>query len=869
MERPIADLMEQPEENSLLSEDLSEIALRYPTITVYGTPASWLSQSQLITMASNTDDISCDDTASSLGDSAYEFIDDKSSVVSEDEDRGNSLLFPNDGRDIQLPPNHGGLVESMNKQGDQSPSAQPSTLSFDLDSSLTTISTSNCAEKVQTGDGNIPKCCGDTFADHNEDRLPSIVLEEARIISSSTTSHVEASHTIKIYKGDEIAVIFPRTSLVASPTQVTSTIKQTLASHGLVLDEPYKLLYIGDSSARDPIIQKIGSALAATLESEKARPSRFNVVPISSFGDSTSPEVVLIDSTGLELSVEECHSASFAKLEGGNDTISMTLSDRTLVESFWSGSKFAVKEQWRLPDIAVFYLSEHDNISAKQTRRFARSFMSRHTVPCIFVSQSPSWNNPQPEPIALDPITPHLCLQAYGSDLDKSEVVQRLPIDVQSFLSLDCRQMNRNLACLAAAYRRSRSMDSHHSLPSGADKHLDDGAWTPEKLSSIQKIFRSGLILMLGFFLYQFATYGVFSTRQLYRQNLRDSAAIPMPMLTKSTSPVSSPTRGDSTIIPISTSLPIKQYLTPRSRSGRQGNTDIASFLLDGQALVPNNSNKFKISVIGDSHVLLRPPHWFTHSKKASKLSFNVSRRNNAVSHQVSTLFDGVFAIQIPRDDAHGVLKVSVWTTSKPKINESFEVDFGTSSRWRRTGYALIGLLPKDINLVNTGLTAVSNHTITNLRSLIWRVQNEAFKARKRAETIGTASLDRTVKTTDVVLGQTMGISRALSKLGHGSLLASKQFMVCAERQRKDLTRYSWKKSIHTSRRAQQLFRAAFNVKGIAYSVVDYKNKHLRTTQKRALKFWWRFRGVPKHAFTTSGSNSKTRSSGPEKTASR
>ena len=58
------------------------IALKYPTVTVYGSPSSWLSQSQLVSMASNPDDISGDDTSSSLGDSTYEFIDDKSTMLS-------------------------------------------------------------------------------------------------------------------------------------------------------------------------------------------------------------------------------------------------------------------------------------------------------------------------------------------------------------------------------------------------------------------------------------------------------------------------------------------------------------------------------------------------------------------------------------------------------------------------------------------------------------------------------------------------------------------------------------------------------------------------------------------------------------------
>lgn len=884
--------MQQPDEELLNSESLPVIILRYPTIPVYGTPASWLSQSQLVTMASNPDDSSCDDTSSSLGDSTYDFIDDKSIVVSDDEDQGNSnqSVSSHDGHEAELESNHGQHRDSANEKPSSSHSGL---LCFDPEDSLTTESQSTYGETNGDGDGPTAEGDEEIFAGQKGDRQHTIEFEESKNNSIRATRNVEGTHTLKVFKGEEISEILHHTHLLSSPTQVTATIKQTMISEGLVPDEPYKVLYVGDQSAKDPIIQKVGSALAATLRSEKTRPSRFNVVPISSFGDSLSPEVVLIDSTGLELSVEECHSASFAKREGGNDTISMTLSNRILVESYWSGSKFAITEQWKLPDLAVFYLSENDTISTKQTRRFARSFMSRHTVPCVFISQTPLWNKPA-EIIALDHRTPHMCLQAHGSEMTKYEVVKRLPIDIQTFLSLDARQMNRNLACLANTHSSSRLLDPRRSVSSDVEKDVVKtktrtyfgrllGIDEPRMLKTfafIEKILGfGGLVLLLGLFLYhQFVVSNFFGASQvsILQQNPPDATETHQPAVVKPTNTVSVSIRGEPPKILTSPSSSASPHSAPKSKSALQSNTEIASFLLGGHALVPNNSDEFKISVIGDSHIVLRPPHWFIRSRKASKLSISVARGTSALSHQVSTLFDGVFAIKIPRDDAYGVLNVSVWTTSKPKINESFEVDFGTSwfrfAGWKMTGYAMIEYVREDVNLMNTGFATAFSYASTELRSLVHGAQKHAARIRNEAGKFGKASLNQTAKTTDNVLAQTLGLSRSLSKkLNHGSLAASKQIVLYAEHLRKDFILSTSNRTLMVSRQVQQLSRAAtLNIKTVGQGVIDPR-KRVRAIQKRVLKLWWKVRGVPKHEFTKTGANvkSKARSSRPKKRTSR
>ena len=887
--------MQQPDEEPLHTEILPSIVLQYPTIKVYGTPASWLSQSQLVTMASNPDDSSCDDTLSSLGDSTYDFVDDKSTVVSDDEDQGNSnqSVSSNDVPEIELPNNHRQRRTSINDEASRSFRSHSFSLSFNPEDSHTTESQSTYEETTRNNDGFTAEDCGDLFAAQKQKRQQNLELQEFLVPGG----YSEGSHLMKVFKGTGISEVLHHTHLMTSSSQVIATARQLMTDHGLVPNEPYKVLYIGDSSAKDPIVQKIGSALAATLKSERVRRSRFNVVPISSFGDSMSPDVVLIDSTGLELSVEDCVSASFAKQDGGKDTISMTLSDQTLVKSFWSRAQFTITDEWKLPDLAVFYLSDNDNISAKQTRRFAQSFMTRHIVPSIFISQTPLWNRPM-ETVTFDRMdraTPHICLEAYSSDGKRFEIVDRLPIDIQTFVSIDARQMNRNLASLSMNYNISRMLkDSPVSRSElGKDSkiktkgraslvsfpHLGEPRIL-ENLPFTTKALVSGLVFVLGFLLYHFALASVFNASQtsVLRQSPAGTAQSDNLVFPRPTSAVSISTSAGSSNLPSLTSPATKQHPDLRSKSALQTNTEIASFLLDGHAVVPNKSEKFKINVIGDSHIVLRPPHWFIRSRKASKLLFSVSRGNSVLTHKVSTLFDGVFAIEIPREDAYGMLNVSVWTTSKPKINENFDVEFRTPwfgfATWKKTENTITKFLRKNFISVDTIFISACKHSNAALQLFIHGAQEKAGKFRNEVGKIGMASLHRTTKSKEIVLAQTMGMSRSLTrKLGRGSLAASKKIVLYADHLCNEIVLYITQKSLMVSRQAQQLPRAAFSIdlRSFANGALEYKNGHIRATQKKALKMWWKIRGVPKHEPAQVGVNGKTkaRNAGSKKWTSR
>ena len=82
--------------------------------------------------------------------------------------------------------------------------------------------------------------------------------------------------------------------------------------------------------------------------------------------------------------------------------------------------------------------------------------------------------------------------------------------------------------------------------------------------------------------------------------------------------------------------------------------------------------------ILGEREILIRIPEakmlsWL--SKEA--LSVNVSRESGKVEpERVYTTADGII-LQLAREEAYGFLNISIVTTRKPKINETFGVDFG------------------------------------------------------------------------------------------------------------------------------------------------------------------------------------------------
>ena len=802
---------------------------------------------------------SCDDTSSSLGDSSYEFIDERSNASTdyEDQDPMTESTTSSDG--------HG--FDQVDAQPQQPPpSNHDNQSSQDLDSAI--FGSQDISSEIKHFPSNQPtqehESLEHVMTEPNQQQ-ETIQFEEPSVINLNSSRFTEVSYTLPVLEQLERSNELHDALGGSFPGHLAVTVKQTMTTHSLTPQGgSYKILYVGPPEDRDAIVQKIGTALAAALkcstsESGSSRPSKFNIVPISGFGEAAAPEVVLIDSSGLELTVEECHYAASKKPGDGSDTLYMEMTDGKAVHSMWDGSKFVLSGDWKVPDIAIFCVPEHDSTQSQVTRHFARTIMRRHGVQSVVISQTEQWY--KCKECITDYLTPHICLESRLSKPGSSQVIKRAPIDLATFLSIDAGQMNRNLACLAVAHGSSRprlqqisemkSTNKVNSIQSYIcsflDSYLSDSQ--REVLENLERFEPMALFTFFSMFLF---LLGLCVSGFLGASKVSNSRIFPTTAIA-TTTPASTipPMSSFATLATSTVQTTASQVSTIRSLSP---NTDIASFLLDAYILAPNKSEQFKIHVLGDCHIVLRPPHWFSKLKKPPRLSFKVLRGTTELEHQLITLFDGVHALQIPREDAYGLLNVSIWTGPKPNINENFEVDFGSSwlkvTGWKKATRALRESVRDDLHSLQTTLSNMYGRAKRGLAASVEQLRAEVKAQKEIEKAMFQANYKTAVRTKKLLVANTKNLTRDFKAQIHERKgIISKRIRARAEQVSSDISLYTRNKTSMISQQTRLLARAAtaVNVKEVAQGVLDIRRKQLRETQKAVLKMWWKLRGVPKH----------------------
>ena len=856
---------ERPEPSSI-----STVNFHFPTIEVHGTPACWISHSQLVDMASHhNDENSADEATSSLGDSAYDFVDDRSVVTTDDESQDglSGSVASSDVRDADSNDAAFDYVLSPSREQADAHTGRSTTPQVPFGPQSPRIPVSPVGSHGLDMQG-LPRETEET-----------IVFEEPSIDDPNSSQHHAVCSTLMSGKSSSEAPILPH-----GPIENLS-IRQMMTAQFLRLgNRSFKMIYVGDSTFKDIILQKIASALAvsdklAESKSPSHRASRFSVVPISSFGDESHPDVVLIDAGRVELEINECRYASSIETPEERGTLQMMLEDDTPLRSKPKGSEFEVSEDWRCPDIAVFFIAEKEILKTKSTRRYARMFMSRHSVPSIVVTEVPQWNETS-EAMNLDHWTPHVCLETQGNGTGRHCVQKRFPIDLNTFLKIDAAHMNRNFASLTARaqdvvgnkdrtpnvkpYCRADDEESRSNQCGKGHLELDKHyrGFTHHFLD-LRVAWTVGVLFLISFGFVKLLGYPVsrFSGSPGQRINL---ASVPIAFSTISSSISTTPS--SSVVSPLGSASAAPAALAPTK--SLSSNTDIASFLLDQSNQALNQSEKFKVHVLGDSHIVMRPPHWFTRSRKNTPLYFQVSRKNSVIDSEILTLFDGVYALQIPREEAYGLLTAVVWTQSKPIVKETLEVDFGSSwlklVAWKRASRALTGSAQAELKNMQTILSTMYDKTKTGVSTLAhknpavntWNQRFEtAVLAFRRNWSNGMREL--LVANSNSLPDHLVGLVQNRGRMAVEHMESFRQALS------DQLICYATNKMSTISQKASHVRHAyaesPFN--SVARSASGKGLLHLRHTQKAILKSWWGLRGFPTKQYVRSRKEEGHRSS--------
>jgi hypothetical protein len=214
---------------------------------------------------------------------------------------------------------------------------------------------------------------------------------------------------------------------------------------------------------------------------------------------------------------------------------------------------------------------------------------------------------------------------------------------------------------------------------------------------------------------------------------------------------------------------------------------DLASLISDPAVTGLNESDKFKMQIVGDCHMILRPPYRYTLMRKPPPLEVRVLRHDDNIDVQLSKLFDGVYALQLDREEAYGPLNVTVATNQKPRMKQTFEVDFGTPwlkvAGWKKAFQVVSDQMQRDLGEGQVKLR-------DGLERIRLRVQptleHAAARAKVEAAKLQQATKAQSLKVSAIVAANAQEWSRQASNAiaTHAKLLsaqASKQSARAAE----------------------------------------------------------------------------------------
>lgn len=530
---------------------------------------------------------------------------------------------------------------------------------------------------------------------------------------------ISVKHTVREFDEEETANIVKVFGLQKAPGRLAATIRQTMSPNYLSTQEPLRVMYTGTPAALKDIVYKLSSAIWASgstdgdgSASHRNSEALYNIVPISSFGSASAPEIELMESSGYQIRVEHCTAAEEMMIDGGSfpkDSVyCITIDQNKIYKSLVSPRGSMIQPRWALPHIAIFFSTENDDEQTKQTRDAAWEFMSRHNVPSVFICNNQSFNKPPSGrwSDSIDQHAVHMCLES--RDPERPIPPQRLPIDLTSFLNIDARQMNRNLTYLTGLsepvdeLQKEKEPLSSKSTPvsaHGTDEKVEEthiwnlnrhDLWAKAREFSQDNehwLVPLAMSLLGGIFaMVAAALMAQGSVTQNQSSSVATSAVSAiLPQVSTAVVPTSS-TMSSRTSTMMSTVTSTKTVNIQRaeaSASPLASALSFAGFLSDKASIaVPEPETKHSavcsVERHSDNEILVRMPmnkkfSWF--SKGA--IDFKLYRGDVPVKLPKASLVDEGVILEIDKKDAYGAMNVSIFTTRKPRINETFEVNFG------------------------------------------------------------------------------------------------------------------------------------------------------------------------------------------------
>lgn len=689
---------------------------------------------------------------------------------------------------------------------------------------------------------------GDTIDDSGLTTRPAIHQSTDSIEFSEPekwpeAERVELKHTIQVFEGDEAAEVKEKLPYNLADSVLVATVQQTMTRQSLGIDKPFHVLYIGNSEFRNIILDKIGDVLVSGagsgFESSSTESSRFHVVP-TSFGAGAIPNFAELLPIHVQLIVDECTRATSGYQADKPCTVSLDFKNRPSCTSSWTGSDYHVSSsaEWTSPDMAVLFVSSRDDPAAVRTQKLARIFMERLGVPTMVISEEPLWKMTT-ELITVNHHSLHMCLESRHPLTGESVVLRRYPIDLNTFESITPNQLNRNLASLATIYpkkaykatsQKTRFPDRKgffdpekyplSMLPfSSRRAHEFAPTWRLLTLSIITAIavpLGLSALKIAGVFILQcFTGPGASGVSSAAFSGQTVSSFLPHKGLSQASVSMTPPDNAHSLIRQLD-GYPNVEQLTGFGSGHEQG------------------GDSFEIRAIGDCHVIIKPPQELVSRKRRPRFAVDLRRQDEALPYELSKLFEGVYTLKLDREDAYGLVNVTI-TTTRPPFTQTTGLDFGTPwlkmANWKRTVQAVSTQFTRDLTTAHVNALEVYGRLQCDLQALMEDVVGKSHSLRGETDWLLSDTVQISLATWDTLLSRSKQLSEVIHRDGllriQAVSSALQEHTGRANQEAKELVSNAWNRVI--------IWAQAVDVNAMADSILNIRQSNaLDTAQKRA-----------------------------------
>ncbi|KAL5002157.1 hypothetical protein BDV10DRAFT_158475 [Aspergillus recurvatus] len=607
---------------------------------------------------------------------------------------------------------------------------------------------------------------------------------------------VQLKHTIRLIDGPEIAELGDNNFTNLQDSTLMVTLQQTITKKSINADKPFRVLYLGSSEFRGIILDKLGDVLVSSssgdLDSSSAESSRYHVVP-TSFGAGAFPNFAELLPIHFQLIVDECLEATSESHIDRPRTINLKFKNRPTCTSHWTGTEYGISSsaEWTLPDMAIIFLSSLDDLAAIETQKLVRMFMERHGVPAMVISEKPLWEMSR-ELVSINHHSLHMCLESRHSSTGKTTVLKRYPIDLDTFESIAPGQLNKNLASLAcicprkhfkatAEVPRNVQMTSQFGFKNITQKMLPLPYLSDDTnlafvlrlilltvLSTATLVFGHLALKAIAVLVSSFVTRSVTASQNFPLSSVYTTSVQPMPELKQSSLPVPSSTTRDIRVL----------GQQPNGLSQLQHLMGGALSSLDSSVL----SEDYEIQVVGDCHLVIKPPNRLVGTKKTPKFNVRVDRCGQPLQYELSRLFEGVYTLKLDRGEAYGLVNVTITTESRPPVKQIVSVDLGTPwlkiANWKHAAQTITSELVQDVSTAQTGLSEVYGRISTELQVLAGDVVKRTHLLRQKAGLLRRDSLPISIDT-EGVLSASQQLSEIFQRTAVQPFLSASHVLQC------------------------------------------------------------------------------------------